>query len=72
MKRKSRKSPLEDVIFVVFRPPIILMYVFIVLIVGSLIFHFDFINWWIKACNFFYLDKVIKFMSTVLMAVIPK
>lgn len=73
MKRKiNKKSIIEDILSFTFSPPKILLYVFLALIVTSTIFHFDFIYWWIKACDFFYIDKVIKFMNTVLTGVIPK
>ena len=71
-RRNHKTSPLEDILSIAFKPPKILLYVFLVLIIGSLIFHLDFFYWWVKACNFLYLDKVVKFISTVLTHIIPK
>jgi hypothetical protein len=72
MKDIYKKSPLEGMLSIALKPPKILLYVFISLIIGSLIFHFDFVYWWVKACNFLYVDKVVKFIATVLNNVIPK
>lgn len=70
--RYHEKSIYEWLIYRRVKPPKILFVVFLIIIVGSAIFHLDFFYWWVKACNFLYIDKVIKFMSTVITTVIPK
>ncbi len=70
MIRKNRKTLLEEILSIALRPPRMLLYIFIALVVGSLIFNFDFFYWWTKACNFFYLDKVVKFVGIVFATVI--
>ncbi|MEN9912920.1 MAG: hypothetical protein RLY66_328 [Candidatus Parcubacteria bacterium] len=75
--RKRRKNDyhqnpiLEELIRFVFKPSKLLFVAILIVLIGSIIFRYDFFPVYTKIVNYLYVEKVMGFMSDVLMKVLP-
>lgn len=62
---------LEELLGIVFKVPKTLHIAGVILLIGSIVFHFEFFPIFTKVANFLYINKVTTVMSKVLESIIP-